>query len=64
MTNLLVELGLSTLIVSATVLIHLAGLDLLQLLTRVHLERFATWIDLDRIVVPVGIVLGLSLIHI
>ena len=63
MTNLLAELGLSTLIVSVTVLIHLAGLDLLQLLTRVHLERFATWIDLDRIVVPVGIVLGLFVVH-
>lgn len=63
MSNLLTELGLSTVIVCATVLIHLIGLDLLQLLTRLHLERFATWIHLDRMVVPVGIVLGLFVVH-
>lgn len=63
MSNLLTELGLSTVIVCATVLIHLIGLDLLQLLTKLHLERFATWIHLDRIVVPVGIVLGLFVVH-
>ena len=63
MSNLLTELGLSTVIVCATVLIHLIGLDLLQLLTRLHLERFATWSHLDRMVVPVGIVLGLFVVH-
>ena len=63
MSNLIAELGLSTVIVSVTVLIHLFGLDLLQLMTRLHLERFATWIHLDRIVVPVGIVLGLFVVH-
>jgi len=63
MNNLLSELGLSTVVVCLSVLIHLIGLDLLQLLTKLHLERFSTWIHLDRMVVPVGIVLGLFVVH-
>ena len=57
------QLLTSTLLVSATVLIHLLGLDALQLLLRLHLERFTRWIHLDRMVVPLGIVLGLFVLH-
>lgn len=63
MTNLPTELGLSTIIVTVTVVIHLIGLDFLQLMTRLYLERFALWVNLDRIIVPVGIVLGLFVVH-
>lgn len=63
MDNLLRELALSTTVVSATVVIHLLGLDTLQLLVRWHLDRFTTWIHLDRMLVPLGIVMGLFVVH-
>ncbi len=62
-SNLIRELALATGLVSATVVIHLIGIDLLQLLTRWHLDRFTTWIHLDRTIVPLGIVLGLFVLH-
>jgi voltage-gated potassium channel len=61
--NLIHELIASTLLVSATVVIHLVGTDVLQLLTRWHLDRFSTWIHLDRMIVPLGLVLGLFVLH-
>lgn len=61
--NLLHELAASTGLVSATVVIHLLGIDLLQVLTRWHLDRFTTWIHLDRLIVPLGLVLGLFVLH-
>jgi len=63
MNNLIAELALATGLVSATVVVHLLGLDALQLLTRWHLERFTTWIHVDRMIVPLGIVMGLFVIH-
>ena len=57
------ELLVATALASATVLIHLAGLDVLQALTRWHIERFTRWIHLDRVIVPLGIVLGLFVVH-
>lgn len=63
MDNLIAELALATGIVTATVVVHLLGLDALQLITRWHLERFARWIHLDRMIVPIGMVLGLFVIH-
>jgi voltage-gated potassium channel len=63
MDNLLRELGLSTAVVSVTVVIHLLGLDVLQLLVRWHLDRFTKWIHLDRMLVPLGIVMGLFVVH-
>lgn len=57
------QLLISTLIVSATVVVHLLGLDALQMLLRLHLERFTRWIHLDRMVIPLGIVLGLFVVH-
>jgi hypothetical protein len=63
MDNLIAELILSTAVVSATVVVHLIGLDLLQIITGWHLRRFTTWIHLDRMIVPLGIVLGLFVIH-
>jgi hypothetical protein len=63
MDNLVRELALSTGIVSVTVLVHLFGLDALQAIVRWHLDRFTTWIHLDRMLVPLGIVLGLFILH-
>lgn len=63
MDNLFRELALSTAVVSATVVIHLLGLDALQMIVRWHLERFTTWIHLDRLLVPLGIVMGLFVVH-
>ncbi len=60
---LIQELAASTILVSATVVIHLIGIDLLQALTRWHLTRFTTWIHLDRTIVPLGLVLGLFVVH-
>ena len=63
MTPLAHQLLIATALVSATVVIHLAGLDLLQVTLRWHIERFTGWLHLDRIVVPLGIVLGLFVVH-
>ncbi len=64
MGNLPHELLASTAVVSLTVLIHLAGLDVLLSLTGLHLRFLKTsWVRLDRLVVPLGIVLGLFVLH-
>ena len=57
------QLIIATAMVSATVIIHLVGLDLLQAMLGWHLKRLTLWIHLDRKVVPVGIVLGLFALH-
>lgn len=57
------QLLTATALVSATVVIHLAGLDLLQALIRWHLEWFTRWLHLDRVIIPLGLVLGLFLVH-
>lgn len=58
------ELLASTVLVAATVLIHLLGLDLLMSLASLHLRRFTTaWRHLDRMVIPLGIILGLFALH-
>jgi hypothetical protein len=64
MSNLARELLCSTAVVSLTVLIHLAGLDVLLSLTGLHLRFLKTaWVRLARLVVPLGIVLGLFVLH-
>lgn len=63
MHNLAAQLLLSTVLVSATVVIHLIGLGLLQRLVRLHLERFLIFVHLDRVIVPLGVVLGLFVVH-
>ena len=64
MTDLTHELALATGLVAGTVVIHLFGLDLLMRLTRLHVERFlSTWHNVDRLVVPLGIVTGLFFVH-
>lgn len=63
MDTLVLQLLVSTAIVSASVVIHLLGLDVLQLMLRWHLERLTRWIQLDRMLVPLGIVLGLFVLH-
>jgi len=64
MGNLPHELLTSTLLVAATVVIHLVGLDVLTSLLGLHLRRFTTsWLHLDRMLVPLGIVLGLFVLH-
>ena len=58
------ELAVSTVLVAVTVLLHLIGLDALLSLTNLHLRRFQTaWLRFDRMVVPLGIVLGLFVLH-
>lgn len=55
---------MSTTLVAATVVIHLVGLDVLMRLTGLHLKRFlSAWVHLDRLLVPLGIVLGLFVLH-
>ena len=64
MSNLPHELLFSTLMVGLTVVIHLAGLDVLLSLTGLHLKFFkSAWVRLDRLLVPLGIVLGLFVVH-
>lgn len=58
------QLLISTGLVATTVVIHLIGLDILMSLVRLHLRRFTTaWLHLDRLIVPLGIVLGLFVLH-
>ena len=57
------ELVISTGMVLFTVLTHLVGLTVLIQLTRIHIIRFATTVQMDRILVPLGMVLGLFVIH-
>lgn len=62
--NLLHELIVATVLVAATAVIHLVGLDLLMRLTGLHLRRFlSAWLNLNRLLVPLGIVLGLFALH-
>ena len=57
------QLLIATVMVTATVVIHLVGLDLLQATLRWHLYRFTRWVELDSKIVPVGIVLGIFAVH-
>lgn len=58
------ELLVSTGLVAATVVIHLVGLDVLLSVTGLHLRWLKTsWLHLDRLIVPLGIVLGLFALH-
>jgi hypothetical protein len=64
MDDLAHQLFVSTVLVAATVLVHLVGLDVLLSLTGAHLRRFQTaWLRLDRLLAPLGIVLGLFVLH-
>jgi len=63
MPGLFHQLWIATAIVSVTVMIHLLGLDILQSLVRWHLSRFTGWLALDRLLVPLGIVMGLFVLH-
>lgn len=57
------ELALSTGMVGLTVVIHLIGLDLLHDLTSWRFKRMKSFGALDRMLTPMGIVLGLFLVH-
>ena len=57
------ELLISTGMVSATVLVHLLGLSLLIQLTRLHILRLPTPVRVDRVLVPLGMVLAIFVIH-
>ena len=63
MSGLERELLISTGMVLFTVLVHLVGLNVLIQLTRIHVTRFATSVQVDRILVPLGMVLGIFVIH-
>lgn len=57
------ELLISTGMVIFTVAVHLVGLSALIQLTRLHLTRFAWPVQVDRFLVPAGMVLGIFVIH-
>jgi hypothetical protein len=57
------QLLIATCMVTATVVIHLIGLDLLQAILRWHLRRLIRWAELDRKIVPLFIVLALFILH-
>lgn len=62
--NLPHELALATGLVAATVVMHLVGLEVLMRLTDLYLRRFlSAWVHVDRLLVPLGIVLGLFVLH-
>lgn len=62
--NLPHELVLATGLVAGTVVIHLVGLEVLMRLTDLYLRRFlSAWVNVDRLLVPLGIVLGLFVLH-
>jgi voltage-gated potassium channel len=62
--NLPHELVLATGLVAGTVVIHLVGLEALMRLTDLYLRRFlSAWVHVDRLLVPLGIVLGLFVLH-
>lgn len=62
--NLPHELLMSTGLVAATVMIHLLGLDALMTMAGLHLRRFTTsWVGLNRLLVPLELVLGLFALH-
>lgn len=64
MSNLPVELLTATVLVCLTVVVHLVGLDLLLTLTGLHLRLFrSAWVHLNRLLVPLGIALGLFVLH-
>src|SRR6516165_5177649 len=64
MSTLTVELLISTLLVILTVALHLIGLEALLLLTGLHLRFLkSAWLRLDRLLVPLGIALGLFVLH-
>ncbi|WP_205854077.1 two pore domain potassium channel family protein [Phenylobacterium kunshanense] len=62
--NLPHELAIATGLVAGTVVIHLIGLEGLMRLTDLYLRRFlSAWVHVDRLLVPLGIVLGLFVVH-
>ena len=63
MNGLALELLISTGMVLFTVLVHLIGLNMLIQLTRIHVLQFATSVRIDRVLVPLGMVLGIFVIH-
>ncbi|MFC3070280.1 two pore domain potassium channel family protein [Phenylobacterium soli] len=63
MNSLADELLISTGMVTFTVAVHLVGLSVLIQLTRLHLTRFAWPVQVDRFLVPAGMVLGIFVIH-
>lgn len=63
MSRLVQELLISAAMVSTTVVVHLLGLNLLIQATRLHLARFSIHLEVDRVLVPLGMVLGMFVIH-
>lgn len=62
--NLPHELVIATGLVAGTVVIHLVGLEVLMRLTDLYLRRFVSIsVHVDRLLVPLGIVLGLFILH-
>jgi voltage-gated potassium channel len=58
--DLLVAAGMA----AATVVLHMLGLTSLMQLTRLHIEHLRTpWLQLDRLLVPLTMVMGLFIVH-
>lgn len=61
--SLVHELWIAGAMVCATVIMHVIGLDLLHDLTHWHVRRWIRLVHINRIVVPLGVVLGLFALH-
>jgi hypothetical protein len=64
MPELARELMVAAGMAAAMVIMHMVGLMSLVRLTQLHLEHFRTpWLTLDRLLVPLTMVMGLFLLH-
>jgi hypothetical protein len=64
MSDLARELLLAAGMAAAMVVVHLLGLMSLVRLTKLHIEYFRTpWLQLDRLLVPFAMVMGLFSLH-
>jgi hypothetical protein len=64
MTSLPLELAVSAGMFGLTILVHLLGLTGLLGFTRLHIEKLRTpWLQLDRLLVPLSLALGVFVIH-
>lgn len=64
MSELARDLLLAAGMAAATVVLHMAGLMSLVQLTRLHIEHLRTpWLQIDRLLVPLTMVMGLFIVH-
>ncbi|MFL5295466.1 MAG: ion channel [Phenylobacterium sp.] len=64
MSDLARELLLAAAMAASMVIVHMLGLTSLVRLTQLHIEHFRTpWLQVDRLLVPLTMVMGLFLLH-